>query len=298
MLNHMNIRKIILPLLVSLSFSLHSKEKEVIIDTQHVKGGIYMLKGQGGNIGLSSGKDGLFMIDDQYAPLSEKIKMAIREVSASPIKFLINTHWHGDHVGGNQNFAHTGAIIIAHKNVRKRMSSEQLIKLFNKKVKPSPESALPVITFADEIEFHINGEIAQVIHMPHGHTDGDSIIWFKGSNVIHMGDLYFAGAFPFIDISSGGSIDGVINAVNWVLENANRDTRIIPGHGSLSTMEDLLAYRNMLVEAKKQVRLAIKGRGDLESIKQEKVLKHLAIKWGGGFIKQDAFVEIIFESLN
>lgn len=294
----MNIKKILFPALILLSFSASSMEKEVIIDTQHVKGGIYMLKGQGGNIGISSGKDGLFMIDDQYAPLSEKIKAAIKEISASPIKFLINTHWHGDHVGGNQNFAHAGAVIVAHKNVRKRMSSEQLIKLFNKKVKPSPDSALPVITFADEIEFHINGEIAQVIHMPHGHTDGDSIIWFKDSNVIHMGDLYFAGTFPFIDLSSGGSIDGVINAVNWVLKNANRDTRIIPGHGPLSTMEDLLGYRNMLVDAREQVRLAIKGRGDLERIKGEKVLKHLVAKWGNGFIKQDAFVEIIFESLN
>jgi len=294
----MNLKKIFFPVFILLSFSASSMEKEVIIDTQHVKGGIYMLKGQGGNIGISSGKDGLFMIDDQYAPLSEKIETAIKGISASPVKFLINTHWHGDHVGGNQNFAHGGAVIVAHKNVRKRMSSEQLIKLFNKKVKPSPDSALPVITFADEIEFHINGEIAQVIHMPHGHTDGDSIIWFKDSNVIHMGDLYFAGTFPFIDLSSGGSIDGVINAVNWVLENANRDTRIIPGHGPLSTMEDLLAYRNMLVDAREQVRLAIKGPGDLEKIKGDKVLKHLVAKWGNGFIKQDAFVEIIFESLN
>ncbi len=288
-----------LPLIIFfLSFSISAKEKEVIIDSQHVKDNIYMLKGQGGNIGLSTGKDGLFMIDDQYAPLSEKITSAIKEISASPVKFLINTHWHGDHVGGNQNFAHSGAIIVAHKNVRKRMSSEQLIKLFNKKVKPSPDSALPVITFADEIEFHINGEIAQVIHMPHGHTDGDSIIWFKGSNVIHMGDLFFSGTFPFIDISSGGSIDGVISAVNWVLKNANRDTRIIPGHGPLSTMEDLLAYRNMLVDAREKVSQAIKGRGDLERIKGEKVLEQLATKWGNGFIKQDAFVEIIFESLN
>lgn len=294
----MKSQKLLLPLLVLLSFTLSAKEKEVIIDTQHVKGNIYMLKGQGGNIGISTGKDGLFMIDDQYAPLSEKIKAVMKEISASPIKFLINTHWHGDHVGGNQYFAHTGAIIVAHKNVRKRMSSEQLIKLFNKKVKASPDSALPVITFADEIEFHINGEIAQVIHMPHAHTDGDSIIWFKDSNVIHMGDLYFAGTFPFIDLSSGGSIDGVISAIDWVLENANRDTRLIPGHGPLSTMEDLLAYRNMLIDAREQVRLAIKGRGDLETIKGEKVLKHLVAKWGNGFIKQDAFVEIIFESIN
>ena len=294
----MNSKNLLLLLLALFTFSLSAKEKEVVIDSQHVKGGIYMLKGQGGNIGLFAGKDGLFMIDGQYAPLTEKIKAAIKAISASPIKFLINTHWHGDHVGGNQNFAHTGAIIIAHKNVRKRMSSEQRIKLFSKKVKPSPDTALPLITFADEIEFHLSGEIIQVIHMPQGHTDGDSIIWFKDSNVVHMGDLYFAGTFPFIDVSSGGSIDGVISAVNWVLENANRDTRLIPGHGPLSTMEDLLAYRNMLIDAREQVRLAIKGRGDLERIKGQKVLKHLVAKWGNGFIKQDAFVETIFESFN
>jgi len=273
-------------------------EKEVVIDVQNVNEGIYMLKGRGGNIGLSAGKDGIFMIDDQFAPLSEKIKKEIKTISASPIKFIINTHWHGDHVGGNQNFANEDAVIVAQKNVRKRMSSEQFIKLFEKEVKPSPESALPVITFKDEIEFHFNGETAQVIHMPHGHTDGDAIIWFKKSKVIHMGDLYFARTFPFIDTSSGGSIDGVIKAVNWVLDNANRDTRIIPGHGPLSTMEDLLAYRNMLVEARSKVKEAIIGRGDLERIKKEKVLSHLTGKWGNGFIKQDAFVEIIFDSLN
>lgn len=278
--------------------SVAASEKEPRIQVLQVKNDIYMLKGQGGNIGVLVGKDGVFMIDDQFAPLSAKIKNAIGEISASPIKFLINTHWHGDHVGGNQNFAHQGSIIVAHKNVRQRMSREQFIKLFNKKVKPSPESALPVVTFADEIEFHFNGETAQVIHMPHGHTDGDSIIWFKNSNVIHMGDLFFAGTFPFIDTSSGGSIDGMINAANWVLENANRNTRIIPGHGALSTMEDLLAYRNMLVESRKQVKEAIKGRGDLKRIKGEKVLAKLAEKWGNGFITQDAFVETIFESLN
>ncbi len=294
----MNAIKKIPLIFIFLSFSAFSAEKEVIIDVQLVRDGIYMLKGQGGNIGISSGKDGIFMIDDQFAPLSEKIKSAVKEISGSSIKFLINTHWHGDHVGGNLNFAHTGAVIVAHKNVRKRMSSEQFIQLFGKKVKPSPESALPVITFADEIEFHFNGETAQVIHMPHGHTDGDSIIWFKNSNVIHMGDLFFSGVFPFIDTSSGGSIDGVIRAADWVLENANRDTRIIPGHGPLSNMEDLLAYRNMLVEARKQVKEAISGRGDLARIKTENVLSGLVEKWGNGFIKQDAFVEIIFNSLN
>lgn len=293
----MKIRRNLALWLFLVSFSVSSMEKEVIIDVQNVNEGIYMLKGQGGNIGISSGKDGIFMIDDQFAPLSEKIKKAITSISASPIKFLINTHWHGDHVGGNQNFANEDAIIVAQKNVRKRMSSEQFIKFFDKKVKPSHESALPVITFSEEIEFHFNGEVIQVIHMPYGHTDGDAIIWFKKSNVIHMGDLYFARTFPFIDISSGGSIGGVISAVNWVLQNANRDTRIIPGHGPLSTMEDLLAYRNMLVEARLKVKEAITGRSDLDRIKKKKVLNELAEIWGNGFIKQDAFVEIIFDNL-
>lgn len=279
------------------SFSALSQQKEVIIDRIAVAGQVHMLTGRGGNVGLSVGKDGVFMVDDQFAPLSGSLSDAIGEITASPIKFLLNTHWHGDHVGGNQNFSQQGAIIVAHKNVRKRMSSEQFIELFKRKVKPSPDAALPVITFSTDVSFHFNGETVEVIHMPHAHTDGDSIVWFKGSNVIHMGDIFFAGNFPFIDISSGGSIDGLIDSVNWVLENADRNTRIIPGHGPLSTMEDLLAYRNMLVESRSLVKSAIKGRGDLATIKSEKVLKHLSGRWGNGFIKEDAFVATIFDSI-
>lgn len=276
---------------------LAAEQKEVIIDVQKVRDNIYMLKGQGGNIGISSGKDGVFMIDDQFAPLSVKIKKAIQSISKSPVKFLINTHWHGDHTGGNDHFSHDGAIIVAHKNVRERMSSDQLIKFFKAPVKASPMNALPVITFNKEISFHINDETAQVIHMPHGHTDGDAIIWFKKSNVIHMGDLFFTGRFPFIDISSGGSINGLINAANWVLENANRDTKIIPGHGELSDMEGLLAYRNMLVETRTLVVASIEENEELEFVIDEKPLSSFAKKWGNGFIKQDAFVQFIFESV-
>lgn len=276
---------------------LRAQQNRVVIDIIPVAGNVHMLTGQGGNIGLSIGKDGIFMIDDQFAPLSEQIKQAIKEVSPSQIKFLLNTHWHGDHVGGNQNFSQDGTVIVAHKNVRNRMSSEQFIELFKRKVKPSPEAALPVITFSTDLSFHFNGESAEVLHMPHGHTDGDSIIWFKTSDVIHMGDLYFEGRFPFIDLSSGGSIDGMINAVNWVLENAGRNTRIIPGHGSVSTMEQLLAYRNMLVEARSLVQQAINRGENLTTTKTKKVLNTLSKKWGVGFIKEDAFVEMIFKSL-
>jgi len=285
-------------LTVLFHFPVFSAEKEVVIDVQKVSSGIFMLTGQGGNIGLSVGEDGVFMIDDQFAPLSEKIIKAIRTVSDKPIKFLINTHWHGDHVGGNQNLAQQqNTIIIAQKNVRKRMSSEQFIELFNKKIKPSEASALPVITFTSEIEFHINQDTAQVAHMPHGHTDGDAIIWFKNSNVIHMGDLFFAGNFPFIDLSSGGSVAGVIDAADWVLKNAKSDTLIIPGHGKLSNMDDMRAYRDMLVEARKRVKAAIDKGDNLDQIKDNKVLESLAKKWGNGFIKQPVFIEIIFKSL-
>jgi glyoxylase-like metal-dependent hydrolase (beta-lactamase superfamily II) len=218
----------------------------VEIAAQQVAPGVYMLEGRGGNLGVSVGEDGVFLIDDQYAPLTEKIVAAIREISDAPIRFVINTHWHGDHTGGNENLGEAGTLVVAHDNVRRRMSVDQFIAGLDLQVEASPEAALPVVTFSEAVTFHLNGDELYVFHVEHAHTDGDALIHFRGANVLHAGDIYFAGGYPFIDVSSGGSIDGTIVAVDRVLALIEDDTPIIPGHGELSNKAELSEYRAML----------------------------------------------------
>lgn len=177
----------------------------------------YMLTGAGGNLGVSVGDDGVFIVDDQFAPLTPKIKAALAKLSKRPVRFVLNTHWHFDHTGGNENFGKAGAVIVAHDNVRKRMSSEQLIEFLGMPIKPSPRQALPVITFPTDVRFHLNGDEVHVFHVAAGHTDGDAIVHFRQSNVIHLGDIFFNKLYPFIDTSSGGTVDGTIAAVDKVL---------------------------------------------------------------------------------
>jgi len=220
---------------------------KVQISTIKVAENIYMLQGQGGNIGVCVGEDGVFIVDDQFAPLTAKIKAAIAKLSNKSIRFVINTHWHFDHVGGNENMGEAGAVIVAHENVRKRMSTDQFIEFFNKKLPPSPKVALPVITFTQDIAFHLNNEETRIFHATNAHTDGDAIVFFKKSNVIHTGDIYFAGIYPFIDTSSHGSIDGMIKAAKHILSIINDDTKVIPGHGPLSKKAELAEYVEMLV---------------------------------------------------
>jgi glyoxylase-like metal-dependent hydrolase (beta-lactamase superfamily II) len=224
---------------------------KVEIKIHPVRDGIYMLEGQGGNIGLLVGNDGAFLIDDQFAPLTKKILAAVKKLNPKHPKFLVNTHWHFDHTGGNENLGEAGTVIVAHDNIRKRMSTKQFIAAFKRKVPPSPEAALPVITFSDGVTFHWNGETVRVRHIPRAHTDGDSIVHFTKANVIHTGDLVFNGIYPFIDASSGGRLDGVIRGVEALLEMADDDTRFIPGHGPLATMKDLVTYHDMLVGVSK-----------------------------------------------
>lgn len=218
----------------------------VEITTEQVGDGIYVLFGSGGNIGLAVGEDGTFLIDDQFAPLTAKITAAVAAVTDQPVKFLLNTHWHGDHAGGNENFGEAGAIILAHDNVRKRMAAGQFMEFFNSERPPSPDAALPVITFNSEMTLHINGQTMRVIHEPHAHTDGDSVIYFAEANVIHMGDLFFNRLYPFIDLDSGGSVQGMISGINRMLMIANGETRIIPGHGPVGDRDDLIAFRDLL----------------------------------------------------
>ncbi len=253
----------------------------------------YMMEGAGGNLGLSVGDDAVFLIDDQYAPLSERIIAAIARLTSKPVRFVLNTHWHFDHTGGNENFGKTGAVIVAHENVRNRMSSEQFIELFKQKVPASPRAALPVVTFAQSVTFHLNGDEMRVLHVPRAHTDGDAIVHFVKSDVIHMGDIYFNGMYPFIDTSSGGTVDGVIAGCDRALAIAGDATRIIPGHGPLSSKAELRAYRDMLAVITARVRKLVAEGRKLEEIKAAGVSAEYDEKWGKGFIKSDKFAEML-----
>jgi len=270
----------------------------VEIKTEKLADGLYMLTGRGGNLGLSAGKSGAFLIDDQYAPLTEKILAAVKTVTPEPVRFVVNTHWHGDHTGGNENLGRTGAFLVAHENVRRRMSTDQFSQTFQRKTPPSPEGALPVVTFADAVTFHWNGEEIRVFHVAPAHTDGDAIVHFVSADVVHMGDVFFNGRYPFIDTSSGGRIDGVIEAVDRVLKGTGETTRYIPGHGPLGSRADLKAYRDLLGAAREKIaRLKAAGKTRDEVIAAKPTAEWDA-KWGGGFMKPDVWTGIVFDSVN
>lgn len=266
------------------------------IKSIEVTKGIYMLTGSGGNMGLCVGQDATFLIDDQYAPLTEKIKSAVREITNKPIEFVLNTHWHGDHTGGNENLGEMGALIVAHDNVRARMSTEQFMKAFNRTIAPSPKAALPVVTFNDTVTFHLNDETIHAFHVAPAHTDGDSVIFFKNANVVHAGDLFFRARFPFIDLSAGGSFTGMIAASERLLELVDDETKIIPGHGDLATKSDLREYRDMLVLVKERVApLIAAGKTEAEVVAAKPLAD--SPSWGEGFMNADNFLKIVYQSL-
>ncbi|MFI2811297.1 MBL fold metallo-hydrolase [Microbulbifer sp. M83] len=270
---------------------------EVEISTQKVTDHIHMLQGAGGNIAVFSGEDGVFMVDDQYAPLTERIGAAVAAISDKPVRFVVNTHWHGDHTGGNENFGEAGALVVAHENVRKRMSTEQFMTLFDRKVPASPAEALPVITFTDATTFHWNGEDVHVQHVDPAHTDGDSIVHFRNANVIHMGDTFFNGSYPFIDLSSGGSVDGVVAAMDNVLSLANDSTRIIPGHGPLSNKAELKAQRDLLVKLRNQIQALVDQGMSREEVIAAQPTREYDDQYGQGFMKPDVWTGIVYDSL-
>ena len=253
------------------------------IKIQDLGNGIYVLFGPGGNIGASVGEDGVFLIDDKFDRLSEQIIAAVAGITDKPIRFLINTHWHGDHTGGNQALGSTGTLIVAHDNVRRRLSSEQVQKIFNRTVPASPKAALPVITFDQQISFHVNGDEARVYHTPNAHTDGDSIIYFKQANVIHMGDLYFAGRYPFMDVDSGGGITGLVAGLDHALSMINDQTQVISGHGGVTTKEELQAYRDVAKAVYDRLREMIAAGRSLEEILEAKITAAFDEKWGNGY---------------
>jgi glyoxylase-like metal-dependent hydrolase (beta-lactamase superfamily II) len=273
-------------------------QDEVTIETHDLGSGIYALTGRGGNIGLCVGEDGAFLIDDQYAPLTEKILAAIAELTDQPVKFVVNTHWHGDHTGGNENLGKAGAVLMAHENVRVRMSTDQFSEFFNDTRPASPETALPVITFTDAVTFYFNDEEIHVFHVENAHTDGDAIVHFKNANVIHMGDLFFNGLYPFIDIESGGSAKGVLAAVDLVLARADEETKIVPGHGPpVSDRGELRAYRDMLATIVGRIEEAIAQGKSMDEIKAGNPTSEWDEVWGKAWLTADQMVEILYADL-
>lgn len=271
---------------------------DVVIEAQPVAGNVYMLTGRGGNIGLSVGADGAFLIDDQYAPLTDKIQAAVAELTDAPIRFVVNTHWHGDHTGGNENLGEAGALIVAHENVRERMSTEQFNKLFNRTTPPSPEAALPVITFTDAMTFYWNDDALHVHHVGPAHTDGDAILFFEDANVLHTGDIYFNGLYPFIDASSGGDVAGVVAAVDRLLALGDEDTRVIPGHGPLSDKAGLRAYRAMLQTVHDRVQAMIDEGMTQDEVVAAKPTAEFDADWGGGFLPPDRWVALVYDAMS
>ena len=267
----------------------------VQVRSQHLAGGVHMLTGAGGNVGLVVGDDAVFVVDDQFAPLTPKILAAIRAITPAPVKFVLNTHWHFDHTGGNENIGKVGALIVAHDNVRRRMSTDQFIEALNRREAASPRAALPVVTFTDGVTFHLNGDSVVATHVPPGHTDGDAIVFFTRANVVHMGDLFVSAGFPFVDRSSGGSIDGVIGAAAKVLGMTSAQTKIIPGHGPLADRARLQAYHDMLVTTRDRMRREVAARRTIEQVLASNITAEYDTEWRSG---RERFLRILHQELS
>ncbi|AXG69510.1 metallo-beta-lactamase type 2 [Kordia sp. SMS9] len=286
----------ILLLTVTVGFA---QKKEVQIKVTKVTDHVYMLVGQGGNIAISVGNDGVFMIDDQFAHLTPKILNAIQSITDQPVEFLINTHWHGDHTGGNENMQKEGAVIVAHENVRKRMSMDQFNKKRKTTKKASPKEALPVITFSKDVSFFFNDESIFIFHVHEAHTDGDAMVYFTESNVLHTGDAYFQGKYPYIDLDSGGSAQGYIAAIKKALLVINDDTKIIPGHRNMSTKAELKAYLQMLESIEEKVMTEIKaGKTEAQVTKDTSITKKYDdLGYGDWFISGEVLRKTFYQSL-
>ena len=293
----MKLALVFLAMLFGMSAAAQSDRfDKVEIRTTKLTQNLYLLEGEGGNIGVSAGDDGVFVIDDQFARLTARILAAIKAISDKPVRFVINTHWHFDHTGGNENFGRAGAVIVAQDNVKKRLATKTAIEFFKSAYGPIAAAGLPVITFRDTVTFHLNGDEATAIHVPNAHTDGDSIIHFRAGNVVHMGDTYFNGLYPFIDTGTNGSVKGMIAAADRALAITDDTSRIIPGHGPLSNKAELKAYRDMLVKVHANVDALVKAGKTLAQVIAAKPTKDYDAKWGNGFLKPDQFAEIVYTS--
>ncbi|MEQ8765945.1 MAG: MBL fold metallo-hydrolase [Planctomycetota bacterium] len=270
---------------------------QVDIRTEAVQGNVHVLFGQGGNIGLSVGEDGVLMVDDQFAPLTPRILAAIGSLSEQPVHWVVNTHFHGDHTGGNENLAKAGATLVAHDNVRERLSNEQYSSFSNRATPPAPEQARPTVTFNDTMTLHWNGEAIEVIHVGPAHTDGDSIVFFKSSNVVHTGDTFFNGFYPYIDPNSGGRIDGMVRSADRLLEKIDEKTKIIPGHGPVGTKADLKRFRDVMSTISDRMQKLISAGKSRDEVIDAKPTSEFDEAWGQGFLTPDTFVGIVYDGL-
>lgn len=271
---------------------------KVEIRTTRLTDSLYMLEGSGGNIGVSIGEDATFLVDDQYAPLTPRIIEAVARLTPKPVRFVLNTHWHGDHTGGNENLGREGALVIAHENVRRRMASDQFSEFWKRSTPASPRGALPVVTFSGgTVTFHLNGEELRAIHVPNAHTDGDTVVHFVKADVIHTGDIVWMGLYPFIDVSAGGSIDGTIAACDRMLSMATERTRFIVGHGPLSSVADVRGYRDMLATVAERVRKLVAAGRTREQIAASDASAEFDARWGQRFLTGKQFLEMVADDL-
>ncbi|MFT6052693.1 MAG: cyclase [Halioglobus sp.] len=288
----------IVALMLTLSFStMAEEEKELSVTVSPIKGTLYMLQGKGGNVLASVGDDGLLLIDDdytEYAPAYERALLEIAPQESAP-KFLLNTHWHPDHTGGNAYWSEKGTVIVAHKNVLRRMSTKQNIKALSWVVEASPSAALPVVTFESGLALHFNGDDVEVQHFPAGHTDGDSVVFFSKANVVHMGDHFFNGTFPFVDISSGGSVTGYAANVKMILDRIDDETIVIPGHGSIANKADLKRFLQMIETTSADIRSKLDQGMSADAIVEAGLGEQWG-QWGGGFITEATWISFVAAS--
>ncbi len=288
---------LLLPLSVTV---LKAQDSPPALQTGELTPNIHVIAGAGGNIGVFSGADGVFVIDDGMPNVIEPVARAIASIESigdKPVRMLFNTHWHFDHVGANEYFAGQGTVIIAHDNVRKRMSTSQFSKLMNADTKPSPPAALPVVTFDRTVTFHLNGDTVTATHIPNAHTDGDAVLYFAAANVVHMGDLFFNGRYPVIDVSSGGSVTGLIAAVDSLLPTVDAQTKIIPGHGPLANVDDLRAYRDMLGTAVRRINLLIDDGKTSDEVIAMRPTINFDEQWAWEFMPPERWVALVYDSL-
>jgi cyclase len=273
-------------------------EREVTVRAEKVADGLYFVTGRGGNLAISIGDDGVFLVDDQYAPLTDAIRQVIAQLTDKPVRFVLNTHWHADHTGGNENLGKLGTVVIAHDNVRARMSSEQFSTFWERYTDPSSAGALPVVTFNDTLTFHMNGLSIRAFHVAGAHTDGDAIVHFPELNVIHMGDVLFYTWYPYIDVSAGGSIRGTIAAVDSVLPLLDEESVVLPGHGVITDRDGLVEYREMLTAVADRIQAMIDEGKSLEEIQAARPTADWDAVWGQNFMSPERFVRLVHGDLS